>query len=67
MSRLRAWVARIPVPRARISSRAYLEYVLTYIADHQVKRIDELSPWNVAEASAPIATCVELNPSVDAR
>nr|WP_234775249.1 IS66 family transposase [Paraburkholderia tropica] len=32
-----------------INPRAYLEYVLTHIADHRVNRIDELLPWNVAD------------------
>jgi transposase/uncharacterized small protein (DUF1192 family) len=32
-----------------INPRAYLEYVLTHIADHKVNRIDELLPWNVAD------------------
>jgi transposase len=31
-----------------INPRAYLEYVLTHIADHPINRIDELLPWNVA-------------------
>jgi hypothetical protein len=31
-----------------INPRAYLEFVLTHIADHQANRIDELLPWNVA-------------------
>jgi len=31
-----------------INPRAYLEYVLTHIADHKISRIDELLPWNVA-------------------
>jgi transposase len=31
-----------------INPRAYLEYVLTHIADHKINRIDELLPWNVA-------------------
>jgi transposase len=30
-----------------INQRAYLEYVLTHIADHPINRIDELLPWNV--------------------
>jgi transposase len=33
-----------------INPRAYLEYVLTHIADHPITRIDELLPWNVAPA-----------------
>jgi transposase len=32
-----------------INPRAYLEYVLTHIADHKVNRIDELLPWNVLD------------------
>lgn len=31
-----------------INPRAYLEYVLTRIADHKINVIDELLPWNVA-------------------
>ena len=31
-----------------INPRAYLEYVLTHIADYPIPRIDELLPWNVA-------------------
>jgi transposase len=31
-----------------INPRAYLEYVLTHIADHPINRTDELLPWNVA-------------------
>jgi hypothetical protein len=30
-----------------INPRAYLEYVLTHIADYPINRIDELLPWNV--------------------
>jgi transposase len=36
-----------------INPRAYLEYVLTHIADHKVTRIDELLPWNVADKLKP--------------
>ncbi|WP_235028838.1 transposase domain-containing protein, partial [Caballeronia choica] len=36
-----------------INPRAYLEYVLTHIADHQANRIDELLPWNVAKHLLP--------------
>ncbi|MDR6496816.1 hypothetical protein J2797_006748 [Paraburkholderia terricola] len=32
-----------------IDPRAYLDYVLTHIADHKINRIDELLPWRVAE------------------
>src|ERR1700744_695803 len=32
-----------------IDPRAYLEYVLTHIADHKINRIDELLPWRVAD------------------
>ena len=44
-----------------INPRAYLEYVLTHIADQKVNRIDELLPWNVADklpgkAGPPAAT-----------
>ncbi len=30
-----------------INPLAYLEYVLTHIADHKISHIDELLPWNV--------------------
>lgn len=30
-----------------INPRAYLEHVLTHIADHPITRVDELLPWNV--------------------
>lgn len=40
-----------------INSRAYLEYVLTHIADHPVNRIDELLPWNVV-AKLPPQSCL---------
>ncbi|WP_374729658.1 transposase domain-containing protein, partial [Caballeronia choica] len=36
-----------------INPRAYLEYVLTHIADHQANRIDDLLPWNVAKHLLP--------------
>ncbi|CAE6794897.1 hypothetical protein R75465_04671 [Paraburkholderia aspalathi] len=32
-----------------IDPRAYLDYVLTHIADHKINRIDELLPWRVAD------------------
>jgi transposase len=32
-----------------INPRAYLEHVLTHIADHKITRIDALLPWNVAD------------------
>lgn len=32
-----------------IDQRAYLDYVLTHIADHNINRIDELLPWCVAD------------------
>jgi hypothetical protein len=38
-----------------ISPRAYLEYVLTHIADHKISRIDELLPWNVADKLKPLS------------
>lgn len=31
-----------------INPRAYLEYVLTHIADHPINRVDDLLPWRVA-------------------
>jgi transposase len=37
-----------------INPRAYLEYVLTHIADHKISRIDELLPWNVADKIKPL-------------
>jgi transposase len=39
-----------------INPRAYLEYVLTYIADHKITHIDELVPWNVADKLKPTMT-----------
>ncbi|MGF6298510.1 hypothetical protein OKW43_008205 [Paraburkholderia sp. WC7.3g] len=44
-----------------VNPRAYLEYVLTHIADHKVNRIDELLPWNVADKlklAAPLTSTV---------
>ncbi|MGF6652956.1 hypothetical protein OKW34_003545 [Paraburkholderia youngii] len=38
-----------------VNPRAYLEHVLTRIADHKVNRIDELLPWNVADKLKPAA------------
>lgn len=32
-----------------INPRAYLEYVLTHIADHPINRIGDLLPWCVAK------------------
>jgi hypothetical protein len=32
-----------------INPRAYLDFVLTHIADHKINRIDELLPWRVAD------------------
>ena len=32
-----------------IDPRAYLDHVLTHIADHKINRIDELLPWCVAD------------------
>ncbi|MEM5383368.1 transposase domain-containing protein [Paraburkholderia phymatum] len=42
-----------------INPRAYLEFVLTHIADHQANRIDELLPWNVAK-HLPLSTPASL-------
>ena len=36
-----------------INPRAYLEYVLTHIADHPVKPVSEHLSWNVAERLRP--------------
>ncbi|MEX3606290.1 MAG: transposase domain-containing protein [Burkholderia sp.] len=43
-----------------INPRAYLEYVLTHIADYLITRIDGLLPWNGADklksAAIPLST-----------
>ncbi|AOJ10125.1 hypothetical protein WS71_23070 [Burkholderia mayonis] len=44
-----------------INPRAYLEYVLTHIADHKITRIDELLPWNVADKLKPATPTTPLN------
>lgn len=36
-----------------VNPRAYLEYVLTYIADRVATRVDELLPWSVADKLMP--------------
>ncbi|SIT45029.1 hypothetical protein BN2475_520007 [Paraburkholderia ribeironis] len=43
-----------------VNPRAYLEYVLTHIADHKITRIDELLPWNVAGKLTPPAPSTPL-------
>jgi hypothetical protein len=35
-----------------LNPQAYLSYVLARIAEHRINRIDELLPWNVADAIA---------------
>lgn len=39
-----------------LDPQAYLQYVLTHIAEHPINRIDELLPWNVAAAQVPVET-----------
>lgn len=41
-----------------INPRAYLEYVLTHIADYVITRVDELLPWNVVDKLDPPPVCV---------
>ena len=43
-----------------IDPEAYLRYVLERIADHPIKRIDELLPWNVATALRAADTPLEI-------
>jgi transposase len=35
-----------------VDPQAWLTYVLVYIADHKITRIDELLPWRYAAAAA---------------
>ncbi|MDN7592429.1 IS66 family transposase, partial [Burkholderia seminalis] len=39
-----------------INPRAYLEYVLTHIADHVITRVDELLPWNVVDKLTSVSS-----------
>ena len=39
-----------------INPRAYLEYVLTRIADHVITRVNELLPWNVVDKLARLTS-----------
>ncbi|MDN4571811.1 IS66 family transposase [Pandoraea cepalis] len=39
-----------------INPRAYLEHVLTHIADHPITRVDELLPWAVAKKLPRLAS-----------
>jgi transposase len=37
-----------------LNPQAYLSYVLARIAEHRINRVDELLPWNVADAIAEL-------------
>ncbi|MEX3606015.1 MAG: transposase domain-containing protein [Burkholderia sp.] len=45
----------LPCKLNGINPRAYLEYVLTHIADYLITRIDGLLPWNGADKLKPAA------------
>lgn len=37
-----------------LDPQAYLQHVLTHIAQHPITRIEELLPWNVASQLVPV-------------